>query len=370
MKILQISFKDPTRTKGGIESVIFNLSKNLLKNGNEIDILCTSEDNYIKNTEIGRIISIKTPNFDFLGLKGNLIKKLFYNIKIKNFIKLHNKEYDVVHVHGDVGGLKEFKNLKTVATFHGFTAANPAYKKYLKRIFLFIFSANTEFKNLKYCKKITVVSNNVKLQMKNYTDKDIDVIYNGIDLDFFKKISKQEKIRLKYKLNLKENKKYILFVGTQSWIKGLDIAINTIRLLKREDIVLNVIGLKRPKNFKEPNINFLGLLEKEKIINYYQVSDLFIMPSRYEGFSIVVLEAMACGLPVILANNIGSSEIIKNNINGISINNTSKNFSSQIKKILADVKLKNKIIENSFNTIKKFDWKYITVIYINLYNNI
>ena len=367
MKILQICFTDPRKTKGGLESVIFNLSKNLLRNGNEIDILCTSNDNYIKNTEIGRIISIKTPNFDFLGLKGNLIKKLFYNKKIKNFIRIHGKDYDIVHVHGDVGGLKEFKNLKTVVTFHGFTAANPGYKKYLKRIFLFILSANTEFKNLKYCKKITTVSNKVKLQIKNYTDKNIDVIYNGIDLQKFSVPTKNEKYLLRKKLNLEINKKFVMFVGTQRYIKGLDIAIDAIKLLNSNKIKLNVIGLNDKNNLS--NINFLGIIEKSKIIEYYKASDVFIMPSRYEGFSVAVLEAMACGLPIILSNNIGSSEIIQNKINGLKIKNTPENFALGIKIILNNKMLLKRILKNNKKMIKNFDWKLITNKYLEMYRN-
>lgn len=370
MKILQVCFKDPLVYKGGLESVIVGLSENLKKIGHDVDILCTTDNKnkeYIKNTSIGKIILIKTPNFYFLGEKRNLIKKVIYNYKLKSFIKKNGYMYDIIHVHGDSGGCKIFRKFNTVATFHGFTASNPLYKNIFKRFFLYLFSARYEFNNLKYSKKITSVSKKVAEQIQNYTNKKINVVYNGIDLKKFNSFI--YKTSMKKKLKFKKDNVYILFVGTQAWRKGLDIALEAMNLLKNNRLRLNIIGLKTNKlnnNF----VTFHGLLNEKQIIRYYKASDIFIMPSRYEGFSIAVLEAMASGLPVIASNNIGLDEIIKNNFNGILIENNPNELAKIIKKLLINRKLLNKISYNSYQTSKKFDWANIVKKYIEIYNEI
>ncbi|MEM0201418.1 MAG: glycosyltransferase family 4 protein, partial [Candidatus Micrarchaeaceae archaeon] len=169
MKILQICFKDPTIYKGGLETVVTELSKKLVYKGNTVDILCTSDkkEGYIKTSDYYNIISLKTPNFNFLGQKGNLIKKIIYNYKLGGYLKKNGKNYNVIHVHGDSGGSKILKKFNTVATFHGFTPFNPSYKNIIKRFFLYVCSARYEFNNLKYSKKNTAVSKKVSNQIQN-----------------------------------------------------------------------------------------------------------------------------------------------------------------------------------------------------------
>ena len=367
MKILQVCFNNPTKSLGGVETVVYELSKNLKQMGNDVDILCADNEEYINDSTIGKIISIKTSNFNFFGSKGGLIKKIIYNRKIKKFINENGKNYTAIHLHGDVGGSKIFKKYNTIITFHGFTAANPKYKNIFIKIFLYFFSSRYEFKNLKYCKKFVAVSKTVRKQIKKYSDRKIEVIYNGIDLKKFTVPTKNNKYLLRKKLNLEDNKKFAMFVGTQRYIKGLDIAIETMKLLNSNKVKLNVIGIEDKS--KIPNINFLGRLEKSKIIDYYKASDIFIMPSRYEGFAIAALEAMACGLPVIIPDNIGFSEIIQNKINGLKIKNTPENFALGIKTILNNKELLKSILKNNKKIIKKFDWKLITNKYIEIYRN-
>ena len=74
----------------------------------------------------------------------------------------------------------------------------------------------------------------------------------------------------------------------------------------------------------ENNVFLVGFIAEEEITDHYQLADLFIMPSKKEGFGIVFIEAMACGLPVIAGNQDGSVDALKNGELGMLINPENK----------------------------------------------
>mgnify|MGYP000057898725 FL=1 len=136
------------------------------------------------------------------------------------------------------------------------------------------------------------------------------MIYNGVE----DKISKSN-----LKLNWDENKINLLFVGRLDRQKGLDLFLDVYDKMKLENMHLYVIGTSvlddnLPKSTK--HVTYLGWVDNKNIDAYYQACDVVIMPSRWEGFGLVAVEAMRNLKPVI-ASNVGAlPELIKNNING------------------------------------------------------
>ncbi|MEM4098068.1 MAG: glycosyltransferase family 4 protein, partial [Candidatus Micrarchaeaceae archaeon] len=141
-----------------------------------------------------------------------------------------------------------------------------------------------------------------------------------------------------------------------------------LKQLNSKKVYLNVIGIKDFKNVQENNIRFLGRTSEKEKIRYYQASDCFIFPSRGEGFAMSPLEAMACGLPVIVSKQTGTNEIIKNNINGIILKeNTSNNLANSINRVLNNSRLLKKISKNARNTALEYDWNKIVKKYEKFY---
>ena len=330
MNILQVVFFNPINGGGGVENIALNLALYQSKNHN-VTLLCHSNKNNVANYKNIKIIQFKISSYIFLGNTKINFKKLLYNIKIKKFIKEHGAEYDIIHVHGDIGGFKELKNYNSIVTFHGFTEDAVKSRNILIKMFLYFTSIRYEKGNVLYCNNLITVSENIKNKIKSYTKKKITVIYNGVNTNIYKSVQSKEKIRLRHSLNFRKDIKYILFIGKDKYIKGLDIAIGAVKKIKNNGH-LNIIGLE---GRSEKNISYLGPIFSNKKINYIKCSDVLIAPSRYDAFSISVLEAMSCGIPIIISKNVGVSELIKNNYNGIVLNkNESVYYAKELNKLL------------------------------------
>ena len=109
-----------------------------------------------------------------------------------------------------------------------------------------------------------------------------------------------------------------------------------------------------------------------KIIDFLLISDIFVFPSVLESFGVVIIEAMAAGLPL-LANDVpGSRDLISNNKTGFlskKIDDTST-FIKNINLLIKNKKIAKEMRANSIREAKKYDWKKISLKYLNLYNKI
>ena len=214
--------------------------------------------------------------------------------------------------------------------------------------------------------KIIVPSQTTKKDIIEYYKIDagkIEVIYEGVDKVESQKFAKS-------KVN-----GYILFVGTiqpRKNIQGLIEAFNILKNLpnplceRGKNIKLVIVGgkgwlwkkvfEKAEKSKYKKDIIFTGSVSSEKLLEFYQNAEVFVLPSFYEGFGLPILEAMANSVPVIAANNSSMKEII--NGAGVLINPYNpKEITEAIKKIIQDKNFKEKLIEKELKQAKKFTWE-------------
>jgi glycosyltransferase involved in cell wall biosynthesis len=112
----------------------------------------------------------------------------------------------------------------------------------------------------------------------------------------------------------------------------------------------------------QDKFTFLGQVDKDRLITLYQNATIFILPSYHEGLPTVILEAMACGLPVIATRVRGNQDLVSTGENGILVlPNAPKKLAEAISMLLADEELRKKIVKNARKTIEeKYTWDIIS----------
>jgi glycosyltransferase involved in cell wall biosynthesis len=145
----------------------------------------------------------------------------------------------------------------------------------------------------------------------------ITVIPYGVDLDIFKPVEINEGRNLT--MNSK-NEFNVLSVGNLGVQKGTDVLLDAFASLKFPKRLLLAGSimkeLKRDSRLSGPGINLLGFIPNSGLPSIYSECDVFCLPSAQDGFGVVVLEAMACGKPVIVSENVGAKDLVEDGKNG------------------------------------------------------
>ena len=173
-----------------------------------------------------------------------------------------------------------------------------------------------ELKEYEMADIILVPSNFVKNSFDKETSKKTKVLNFGVNTqNFFKD------------LNIKKSEKYfdILFIGQISLRKGLHYLIEAFHKFKHPNKRLHIVGSHTlDKDFfedkiKHDKITYYGHVDHLKLNNIINKSHVLVLPSIEEGFATVVLQAIAAGCPVIVSENTGAFEFVKNNKCGYSV---------------------------------------------------
>ena len=166
----------------------------------------------------------------------------------------------------------------------------------------------------------------------------IEVVPPGVDLERFRPIPAVE---AKQQIGLAEQRRMLLFVGRLEPLKGVDTLLEALTLLRDDkaalfaDLCLYIIGgdLETPLPDAEINrlkrlchqfglhdtVTFLGARDQDILEYYYSAAEVLIMPSDYESFGMVALEAMACGTPVIASEIGGLAYLVQDGVNGFHV---------------------------------------------------
>ncbi|MEK6647281.1 MAG: glycosyltransferase family 4 protein [Candidatus Firestonebacteria bacterium] len=191
-------------------------------------------------------------------------------------------------------------------------------------------------------------------------ENSIRIIPDGIDINFIDKAPpKKENIDL-------------LFAGRLIKDKNVDILIEAVSRLKNDfgNLKCVIIGDGPEKNnlvrladklYLNSNVIFKGFLQYQEVISYMKSASIFVFPSTREGFGIVAIEAMACGLPVITIQHPmnASRELIKDGKNGFLSNLSPEDLASKIFVLLSNNELRNTLSSTAKNSISEYDWNAI-----------
>ncbi|CAI0798196.1 glycosyltransferase [Serratia quinivorans] len=296
--------------KGGVASVMRQLVANQLEPVNNNDVLCIVPQDQceeLKNIDVQYLVPYRRNG---RGLSSFIN---FFFVFVKTVFK---EKPDIVHLHSTFSGvigrialilLRPFWCPKVVYCPHAFSFLMQSSEKKRK-----IYSIIERF-FAKYTDAIICVSEYEKTKAveAGLPPEKLRVVHNGV--------SKQE-TKLTHVNPYSADVCNVLFVGRFDFQKGFDILAEVMRSLEGKPFHLTAVGgAVHDENFNVgimPQTTFTGWLDSDAMAPYFTYADVLVMPSRWEGFGMVPLEAMSYGLPVMATNCTSLPEVVKDNING------------------------------------------------------
>lgn len=237
-----------------------------------------------------------------------------------------------------------------------------AYHKIIRRY---------ENQSLKAANRVICVSQHTKVMLEEvFGYSDAQVIYNGIDHELFRPHDiNREESSMKFYINGK--KTVLLFVGNPTTRKGADLLPEIMKKLGDDYLLVMTAGLKGDLKNYGKNITCIGRINLNQLVNLYNFCDIFLFPTRLEGLALTVLEAMACGKPVITTNCASMPEIIQDGRNGFLCE--MNNVDDYVEKILYLAQEKHLQTDmgarNRERVLNSFTLQNMTVKYIEEYSN-
>ncbi len=267
-----------------------------------------------------------------------LLKSIYYYIYTYIHIKLSRKNADnrMIHSTGACSWVSQMIQVQFIhAEWLKICVQPQPYRSVFHRVYQFLTTSMDKWmeKRLYTQDKVYITlsqrcAHDLKINF-GLTDP-IYVVPHGVDSHVFRPSAPNqlnERSKLRESLQIRSDEFVILFVGAYER-KGLQVAIETMsRLteLTKKKAVLLAVGngnidyfnqcVKKSKNPIEVRL----LSHTRDVLPYYQASDIFLLPTLYEPFGLVILEAMACGLPPVVSECAGASELIKNGESGLII---------------------------------------------------
>lgn len=315
-----------------------------------------------------------------IPLRGLPLYKEYRKIILMPYI-LKKYHFDLVHELTQIGPFFLPTKFKKIVTIHDLTALKLPEKH--KKIDYYRHKLGLPI-ILRKVDKIITDSYSTQNDLLEYfsslkLEKKIKTIHLGVNENYFNKISEAEKETTLKKYNLQ--KPYIIYIGTIEPRKNINGLLEIICKLKQKScqyklVIVGKFGWKYSsilEKIKKLNLKnkviFTGFISEQDKINLLQAAELMIYPSLYEGFGLPVLEAMACGCPVITSNNSSLKEISFNNEMLFDPFNTDEIY-LKTKRIITDQSYRNYFISRGFEHAKKFSWQKTAQETLNVYNNL
>ncbi len=183
-----------------------------------------------------------------------------------------------------------------------------------------------------------------------------EVVQLGVDVEKFKPT--ENKCEAKQKLNIDPNCTVVGYVGRVSKEKNISVLLEAFRRIReRYNVKLLIVGSGTDMDIftDEKNVILPGF--QKDVVQYYHAMDIFVMPSLTETTSLATLEAMACSIPVITTKVGFLTEYVRKDYNGLHFpKGNAYNLVLQLKKLLRNPELLQKMGENARGTAMTFSW--------------
>jgi D-inositol-3-phosphate glycosyltransferase len=382
---------------GGMNVYVRELTRSLGKAGIRVDVFTRSQDEHVPHVvhDLGngnRVIHIPA------GPEAPLPRDQWapyvpdFTAGIEKFAASQNLHYDLIHSHYWLSGLaglrlKKEWNIPLLHMFHtlgemktrlGGTVEDPLRRQ-------------AELGILAGADRIVAATPAERMQLQWLYQADLRkvvVIPPGVDLELF---HPHPAVEARSRIGLPKDAQMVLFVGRIERLKGLETLLHAAALLQARGFLspacpcVMVIG-GDPDNPQEEMrylqvlretlavtnvVTFLGKRPQTELPLYYSAAQAVVMPSQYESFGMVALEAMACGTPVVASGVGGLLYLVRDGRTGYHIPDSDPvALADKLQKLLSDERLRQELGRRAAILAHSYSWEHITEQMLTLYESV
>lgn len=388
LSVMMLTWEFPPRIIGGISPHVHYLSKSLARDSVKVYVVTCDfpgapPHEVLDGVEVFRIDSYKNPSPDFATwvylMNVNMQKEA------ATIIKDLNGNVDILHAHdwlvATAGiGLKHVFRKPLFVTMHSTEIGrrNGIHFDYERMIHETEAWLTYEAWKVICCSDYMV--SHVRWAFGLPPDKQA-MIPNGVNADIYAGLDKKDLVQFRRKFALPEEK-IVLFVGRLVYEKGVHVLVNAIpRVLENVNAKFVIVGNGYMKEQLSGLVKTLGISQKvlftgfiddETLRKLQTCADVSVVPSLFEPFGIVALEAMAAKSPVVVSDTGGLGEIVYHDVDGVKVyTNNPDSLAWGIIKVLESEKYAEHIRNNAFKKIQeKYNWNRIAQQTENMYKSV
>ncbi len=377
---------------GGMNVYVRELTRQFGRMGVHVDVFTRSQDEHVPHVlhDLGygnRVVHI--PAGPEVPLPKDTLAE-YINIfaeQVLSFCLRKNLNYDLIHSHYWMSGiaaiqLKEVWHIPFIHMFHtlghmknriaGFGEAEGDYR------------IEGEHRVIKAAERLIAATPAEVAQLQwlyNADSRKIVVVPPGVDLSHFYPIPKDE---ARAYVGVPKTDKNILFVGRVEPLKGIDTLLRAIGqmcqagTINRDSLCVTIVGGEPDVDLEEMThemsrlqkmrgeygigdvVTFIGKRSQDTLPYYYAAADVVVMPSHYESFGMVALEAMACGTPVVASEVGGLAFLVRNDETGYLVRSDDPDdLSNRLTTLVTNEELRAAMGRNANAYAQKYSWKMV-----------
>jgi D-inositol-3-phosphate glycosyltransferase len=377
-----------TRDTGGMSVYVREMAKELGKKGHHIDIFTQHNvgnyDPVMHLYDNVRLVHLSG------GTRGNIAKSSLYKVLPKLFDELEsfrfkeNITYDIIHSHYWLSGVLGLKLQSSWDAYHLITYHTIGAVKNLtcSTENASELRLTNEKKLAKLCDQIVLPTQKEKDYLIQYYHAPVDkirIVRCGVNLELFKPM---DKLSARRQLALPIDDPIILYAGRFAPIKGLDRLLKSFSYLAHPSLprlvmvggdgdhspMLRQLQSEAKALHIENRLMFAGRVDQETLSQYYSAADVLVVPSYYESFGLVAMEALACGTPVVTTPVGAMEKIVKDGVTGYVAKDTDPQYyAGLIEAIL--LKQQQKVLSPAIirASVSEFTWAKSASVLLDAY---
>jgi len=371
--VLMMSWEYPPRIVGGIASHVYWLSKALVRSGLDVFVVTcdfpgAKSEEEVDGVKVFRVDSYRFPTPDF----ATWVAMMNLNIQMAaaELIRESRDAVDIIHAHDWLVayasiGLKHMFRLPIVATIHSTEYGRRGGLHDVQQRMIHSVEMWLSREALKMICCSNYMASHVGHTLSVPSTK-IKVISNGVDVPTF-----QRPLNPTSRGSFATpHQKLVLYLGRLVYEKGIHLLIEAVPLIiKSVDAKFVIVGegymkdelVARARSLGvQDRIYITGYLDSDMVVDLLRAADVVVVPSLYEPFGIVALEAMAAERPVVTTGVGGLEELVEHDRTGVKVYTTGESIASGVSRVLADREYAGHIARNALNRVRsRFSWSSI-----------